>query len=575
MDNASTQSVPTLKAAWRLIEPFWIHGPKWKAYGLLALVIAGTVMGTMTNARMIQWAGKSMDALTHYEAASYWQLYVQWAWLLLALLVFHVVSTFANRALHIEWRTWLTDRFLQRWLARETFYRIEREQTVDNPDQRITEDIDQLITHSFNLSVGLFSTVLRLGTFASLLWVASGPLAFTLLGTRWTVPGYMVWIAVIYAAVMTGLTHLVGHRLMRVNFNKQRVEADFRFTMVGVREHAEQIALYHGAQTEIRRMQAGFMAVRRNFWQVLRVSLPYEAFQMGMGLILSLVPAVLVAPRYFSREITYGGMTQVTLAFVSVYSSLSWFVSYYETLQLFRVVVKRLYGLERACEVVTPVRDGVDYAATPQGNLIVTDLVLRTPHGAALNRPVDLVVAPGQRWLVKGESGVGKSTLMRGLAGIWPYGKGQIRMPAEAGILFLSQKNYLPPGTLKAALCYPAEESAYSDEACQHALVDACLPVYVARLHETDRWSQRMSPGEQQRLAIGRALLQRPDFLFLDESTSALDPATERVVYQTLLRVLPACAIVHVSHRPSLDEFHDRVLQVQPAESGERMQLVA
>ena len=372
-------------------------------------------------------------------------------------------------------------------------------------------------------------------------------------------------VAVVYSAFSTWVTHFVARALMPLHFRKQRAEAEFRFMMVGVREHAEQIALYRGATTEVRRMRMGFEAIRVNFWQLLRVNLRFTAIRTLWGLLSTVIPIICSAPRYFAHAITLGDVTQIARAFEMVGAALFWLVDNYETVQIFRVVVRRLHGLELASERSELTTEGVDYAAVPQEGLTATELVLRTPQGDLLNQKLALAVRPGERWLITGESGVGKSSLIRAVAGIWPYGSGVIRMPSGANTLFLSQKNYVPSGTFKAALCYPAEESDFSDEACRQTLRDARLPGYAERLHEVDRWAQRMSPGEQQRLAFGRALLLRPDFLFLDESTSALDPATERAVYSMLVRQLPHAAIVHISHRASLDDFHTNVLHVTPA----------
>jgi len=552
------------KAAWRLIAPFWFSEQKWQAFGLLACVAAAAIGSTYVSVGFNTWSGEQMDALVKYDESAYWMLLRHLVLILGAFMALAMIELLARSALQILWRTWLTNRFLGRWLTRDTLYRIEREQLVDNPDQRITEDIDQLITHAFTLTVDLLITVGRLSSFSVVLWSLSGPLAFVGAGRTWTIPGYMFWVAVVYSGLATGITHLLGRSLMPLNFNKQRAEAEFRFMMVGAREYAEQIALYHGSSTEARRMRAGFEKVRQNFWQLVHVRLRLTGAQAVWSVLGLVIPTICTAPRYFSRAISLGGVTQIGGAFTIVSAALSWFVHNYETVQLFRVVVRRLHGLELATESAGRISGGVDYATAPQPTLTVADLALCTPQGALLNKGLTLAVQPGERWLIKGESGVGKSTLVRALAGIWPYGSGVIRMPSTAKMLFLSQKNYVPPGTLKAAVCYPSEETAFDDEACRQALLDARLPAYTDQLDEIDRWGQRLSPGEQQRLAMARALLQRPTFLFLDESTSALDPATERAVYTLLVRQLPYTAIVHVSHRPSLDEFHGHVLQMTP-----------
>jgi putative ATP-binding cassette transporter len=560
------ERIRTLKAARQLILPFFYSEQRWKAGALVAVIVGAASLSPYIAVQFAKWTGRSMDALARYDAVTYWKLLPQFGLVVVALVGLALIQLLARSTLEILWRTWLTDRFLHRWLARETFYRIERGKLIDNPDQRITEDIDQLITHTFTLTVGLITTVGQLLNFSYMLWSLSGPLSVGIAGGALTIPGYLFWVALVYAALTTWITHLVSRAMMRLNFNRQRAEAEFRFMMVGVREYAEQIALYHGTATEIRRMRDGFEAVRRNFWQLVNVNMRFTAIHTLWAIIGGVIPLACSAQRYFAHAITLGDMTQLASAFSVVSGALSWFIQNYDTVQNFRVVVARLHGLELVSEPPAPEQDGVDYRSTSQPWVMVSNLALRVPQGTLLNRPVSLTVKSGERWLVKGESGVGKSTLMRALAGIWPYGSGQICMPAAARMLFLSQKNYVPPGTLKAALCYPLDESAYDDEACQHALIDVRLSPYVSLLHETDRWGQRLSPGEQQRVALGRAILQKPNFLFLDEATSALDGATEDAVYQALLLALPNSAIVHVSHHDSLDRYHHHVLRLQRAD---------
>jgi putative ATP-binding cassette transporter len=277
---------------------------------------------------------------------------------------------------------------------------------------------------------------------------------------------------------------------------------------------------------------------------------------------------VAALPRYFAHAVTMGGMNQLSGAFASVNSSLSWFVFNYTSLQGFRVVVARLSGLDRAADPPPRTEPSITRTTTKDRALTVTGLALRTPAGRRLAERLSFSVGPGERWLLRGESGVGKSTLMRALAGIWPYGAGSIAVPEGATLLFLAQKNYMPPGTLKAALCYPSEESAFDEATCRQALIDCRLGGYMERLSEVARWGQRLSPGEQQRLAFARAMLHRPDYLFLDESTSALDTATERHLYEMLVERLPDTAILSISHRNTLDAIHSHKMDIVAAEAG-------
>lgn len=559
----------TLRAAWRVIEPYWRSRSNWGGYLLLIGIIVGAIASTYLQVGLTKYTGATMDALGKHDASAFWGILPGYFAEIGGTVAIALLSLFAKSALQIIWRTWMTERYLSRWFGHDTLYRIEREALIDNPDQRIAEDIDQMITNAFTLAFGLIATLMQMGAFTEQLWTLGGALQFSAFGQEWIVPGYMVWVAIGYAILTTGLSHWVGHPLMRLTFQQQRYEAGFRFMMVGVREHAEQIALYGGAATEARRMRGAFEAVRVNFWQLLRVNIAFTGMSTFWTLLGALVPLTSAAQRYFGGEISLGEIMRIVAAFGYVTASLTWFVQNYTTIQLFRVVVGRLHGLELASEEREFVNSDIHRTEGSKCGLTVTDLALRNPQGVLLNESISWTVHPGERWLVRGESGVGKSTLMRAISGIWPYGQGHIDLPSGAQTLFLSQKNYLPSGTLKGALCYPSREEAFSDELCRQTLEDVHLNGYVGRLHEDDRWGQRLSPGEQQRVALGRVLLHRPDYLFLDESTSALDQGTERALLRLLAERLPETAIVFITHRPAPEEFHSRVLAVKATAARE------
>lgn len=539
----------TLRAAWRLIRPFCASEHKWSAAVLLVVALALTVVRTWTLLAFNSWNGSFGDALMHFDVPAALRLAVQFVLIIACFVVLDVGDMVAGSALQIQWRTWQTDRMVSRWLARDSFYRIEREASIDNPDQRITEDVNQLVTLTFQFTVELFGTLLQVVSFSVILWKLSGPLDFHALGYAWSIPGYMFWIAILYAAVTSGVVSLFGRSLGRLTFDQQRAEADFRFMSAAVREHAEQIALYHGSRTEIRRMMTSFAAIRQNFWQIVRFNIAFRPVTTTIQYVSVLFPMIAALPRYFAHAVSFGGMARLSSAFSTVNQSLSWFIQSYTRLQQYRVVVARLDALDRATDI--NVSDaGIDHALEPRREISIDRLILHTPSGRCLSGELSFRVLPGECWQISGESGTGKSTLIRALAGIWPHGSGSIRMPEAARVLMLSQKNYVPTGTLKAALCYPSDESVFSDVRCRQILNDCRLGLYVDRLHDYDRWGHRMSPGEQQRLAVARALLHEPDFLFMDETTSALDTATETHLYHALLRALGQTAFVTISHRP-------------------------
>ncbi|WP_109479219.1 ABC transporter ATP-binding protein/permease [Paraburkholderia sp. C35] len=562
----------TLRAAWRLVQPFWKSEQRWKAYGLLAFLLAEALASAGLQVWFNKWNGRFMDAIARYDEAVIWPLAGQFIGIVTAFVAMALAAMLASSTLTILWREWLTHRFIDRWLARDAFYRIEREQTVDNPDQRITVDIDALVTQTQTLFLGLIKTGASLVAFVAVLWTLSGPIDFSLLGTRWRVPGYLVWVALAYALVTSWIVHVAGRRLMPLTFQKERAEADFRFMMAGVREHAEQVALYHGSDTESTRMKSGFEAVRANFWQIVRFRLRFEPINVLITYI-SLVFAYFVAlPRYLRHAISFGDLTQLSGAFMAVNSALSWFIHSYAALQHYRVVVARLAGLQQEAERGEASSSGkkcgpenILRTSVQQSMLDVQALSLYTPEGRLLAQPLTFKVVPGDRWLIRGKSGAGKSTLMRTLAGIWPYGTGIVNLPQHASLLFLPQKTYVPPGTLQNALCYPASADTFDIARCKQALEDCRLGQYVASLNESDRWGQRLSPGEQQRLAFARVLLHRPDYVFMDEATSAVDEGTERHLYETLIRQLPASSLISVSHHAALEQWHTQTLEILPA----------
>ncbi|ABE36915.1 ABC transporter family protein [Paraburkholderia xenovorans LB400] len=559
----------SLRAAAQLARPFWMSERRYQAWALLAVLAGETVASAYMTVWLNAWNGRFMDALARYDAVALADIMGEFAILLATFVVLGVVAMLTGSMLQIVWRQWMTERFLDAWLGDSAFYRIERDQQVDNPDQRIVQDIDQFVTASCTLSVGLLSTLVRLVSFSLILWRLSGPLNMHVAHRVVSVPGYMLWAALIFASLTSCVTHWIGRPLMRLNFNKEGAEAHFRFMAASIREYAEQIALYRGASAEGRRMRASFDAIRGNFWQIVRFNLRFNPLTTAIIYISMIVPTFVVLPRYMAHAVTLGGMMRLSGSFAAVNGALSWFVQNYQALQGYRAIVARLDGLERA--IASRQSQGAEDAGSivcsvdTQRCLCAKQLTLRTPDGRVLTRDVNLAVHPAERWLIRGPSGVGKSTLIRALAGIWPYGSGQVTVPAGGGVLFLSQKNYVPAGTLKAALCYPGTDDAFDDDVCSNALTACRLERYAGSLYEVSRWGHRLSPGEQQRLAFARVLLQRPDFLLLDESTSALDPEMESGLYQTVIDRLPDMAMVSIAHHRGLDALHTHSLWIEQA----------
>jgi putative ATP-binding cassette transporter len=445
---------------------------------------------------------------------------------------------------------------MDEWLSNQAYYRIEQQQTADNPDQRIAEDLRLLTNGSLSLSLGLLSSVVTLVSFIGILWSVSGPLSFMLGSQQWTISGYMVWFAIAYAGIGSVLVAWVGKPLVQQNFDQQRYEADFRFGLIRIRENAEAVALYRGELEEHAQLDARFKRIRENWWAIMRTTKRLNVVSTFYTQFALIFPFLVGAPRYFAGTLKLGGLMQISSAFGQVQEALSWFISAFSSLAEWKASVNRLAGFHAAVEAARAQESGITVVRNNVGAILLDRVRLQLPAGLPLTYPVSADIRPGQRILVAGPSGCGKSTLFRAIAGIWPYGSGAIEIPKSAKLLFLPQKSYLPIGSLRAAVAYPAAENAYPDLAIHHYF-DLCqLPYLVDKLDESDNWSQRLSPGEQQRLAFVRVLLMRPDILFLDEASSALDADTEEVLYKLILREIPNATVVSIAHREAVAKYH-------------------
>jgi len=428
---------------------------------------------------------------------------------------------------------------------------------VDNPDQRIADDLRIFVEYTLSLSLGLLSAVVTLISFITILWVLSG--ALELFGVN--IPGYMVWAALIYAVVGSVLTHFIGRALIGLDFNQQRFEADFRFSLVRLRENSEGVALYRGEREELAGFRQRFEAVIGNWWKVMLKTKQLTWFTSFYGQLAIIFPLVVVSPRFFSGQMQLGGIFQTSSAFGQVQGALSWFISAYRDFAIWKATVNRLIGFEAALSEVH------EEAGKPAGErvaegdtLSLERLALQLPQGGALLADASLEIKPHESVLVTGPSGSGKSTLFRALAGIWPYWRGRIRLPKGAKLLFLPQKPYLPIGSLKRVVAYPDDPANFSDEQVLDALDAVGLPQLKGNLDRSQHWGQVLSGGEQQRLAFARALLTRPDWLFLDEATASLPEGDQDRLYRLLKEKLPATTLVSIGHRDSLARYHRKGL---------------
>ena len=544
------------RRTWAMITPYWRSEEKGRAWLLLAAVIGLSLFSVAISVWINHWYKDFYNALEKKDTAAFWQLIGYFGGIAAVAILGAVYRLYLTQMLTIRWRAWLTEKHFSRWLAHKNYYQLEQGGYTDNPDQRISEDLNNFTSGTLSLGLGLLRNVVSLVSFSIILWGVSG--SIEVFGV--TIPGYMFWCALLYAAVGSWLTHLIGRRLIGLSNQQQRFEADLRFSMVRVRENAESIALYNGEPNERQRLSTRFGKVWQNFWDIMKVSKRLTFFTAGYSQIAIIFPFIVAAPRYFTGKIELGELMQINSAFGNVQENFSWFINAYSELATWRATSDRLLSFQQAMSDNEQRAPAID--VRPEGErLVIKDLGMDLADGRHLLTDADMTVEPGQRVMLSGRSGSGKSTLLRAMGHLWPAGHGSIRLPATR-YLFLPQKPYLPIGTLKAVLSYPQNDSVYAPERYAQVLETCRLPHLVNRLDEANHWQRMLSPGEQQRLAFARALLFAPQWLYMDEATSAMDEEDEATLYQALIDELPGLSIVSVGHRSSLKRFHGRHVRI-------------
>jgi putative ATP-binding cassette transporter len=566
----------TLAAIWRLSAPYFRSEDRKAGLVLLFAVIAIELSLVGINVLLNQWNNRFYNALQERNWDSFVSELMFFCGLAVAYILLAVYQIYLNQWLQIRWRQWMTKEYLGNWLGSANHYRMQLlGDSADNPDQRIAEDIQLFVERTLAIGVGLLGAVVTLGSFVIILWALSAAAPLHIFGSVWSIPGYLVWAALVYALAGTVFTHWIGRPLIDLNFRQQRLEADFRFNLVRVRENAEQIALMRGESTETERLVERFARIAENWMRIMIRTKKLTFFTAGYSQVSTVFPYVVVSPAYFAGAMQLGGLMQTASAFGSVQNALSFFINVYRTLAEWRSVVQRLDGFELSAAAAraaahTPPRVEVR-AVTDQHNVRLEDMTVNLPTGTPLVAADGITVSRGERVLFTGPSGSGKSTLFRAIAGIWPFGEGEVLLPKDARPMTLPQRPYFPVGTLAAAVTYPAEPGAYSRERLTETLTAVGLPALASRLDDEAHWNRMLSLGEQQRLGIARALLQAPDFLFLDEATASLDEPAEEQLYRLLRQRLPSATIVSIGHRSTLTAFHDRRLTLQ--RDGDRYRL--
>lgn len=552
----------TLATVWRIAIPYFRSEDKWAGRGLLAIIVVIELAMVGGSVLLNQWRARFYNALQDRDWNGFSRELVVFCAIAAGLVLLQIYRLYLNQWLQIRWRRWLTTRYLGGWLQGANHYRMQlRGDAADNPDQRVSDDVKMFVEQTLSIGTGLLNSLVTIFSFLFILWNLSEAAPLHAFGHDLTIPGYLLWAALIYAIFGTALTHWIGKPLVNLNFEQQRLEADFRFNLVRVRENGEQIALLKGEASEGERLLVRFGRVMGNWYELMTRTKRLTAFTGSYGQASVVIPVILCAPAYFAGKIQLGAVTQTLEAFGNVQDSLSFFVSTYRSLAEWRSIVARLDGFESSIASAKTLADdpaSIQVEPAASGEIALPHLLVKLPNGVPLVAVEHFSFRSGEPTLVTGPSGSGKSTFFRAVAGIWPFGSGAVEVPANAKLMMLPQRPYLPIGSLHDAVVYPGEAAQFDAGRVCDVLAAVGLPQLAARLNEDGHWNRMLSLGEQQRLGLARALLHRPDYLFLDEATASLDEPSEARLYRLLEEKLPQATIVSIGHRSTLGAFHTR-----------------
>lgn len=558
-----------IKDVWLLTKSYWQSEERNKAFLLLIAIVALTLGIVYMLVLLNQWNNSFYSALQNYETDKLFDELIHFSWLAAIYIILSVYSYVLQQTLILNWRRWMTNRFIDIWLKNRTYYHLQMfGKDTDNPDQRISEDVRLFVEMTLSFAIGILKAFCTFASFAFVLYKLSGSLEFTFMGREWSIDGYMFWAALVYSVIGTWVTHLVGKKLVQLNFVQQRYEADFRFSMIRLRENAENIAFYRGEQQESGVFKERFTLLLDNFWRLVTKHKQLIWLNSGYSQIAIIFPFVVAMNRYLSKEITLGGLMQVANAFGSVQTSLSYFIDVYASLAQWKAVVLRLTYFGRHMHEVSSEADKFHVDRFVTAEVVSADgLQVNLPDGTPLLKKISFTLEPGQNVLIRGVSGSGKSTLLRAISGIWPFVEGRISLPDTKDLMFIPQRPYLPLGTLRNALLYPGTKMISDEHLLK--LMEQCEIGYLSdKLGVVGDWSHVLSIGEQQRLAFVRAHVQQPLWLFLDEATSALDETTEAKMYMQLGSSLPNTTVVSIGHRSTLNKYHQKALNINRDEKS-------
>ncbi len=567
--------VPTIATIWRLSVPYFRSDDRWPGRLLLAAVVVIELSLVALQVILNLWYNRFYNTLQDRDWNGFVSAVLFFCGLAAIYTVLAVYQTYLNQWLQIRWRRWMTQTYLRQWLNAANHYRMQLlGDAADNPDQRIADDLRMFVEYTLTLGTGLLNAIVSFCSFVVILWALSAQAPLHLFGERFEIPGYLVWAALIYAILGTAVTHLIGWRLIPLNFQQQRFEANFRFNLVRTRENAEEIAALRGEAAETESHLGRFRPVIANWLAIMQRTKLLTFFTASYGQASIIFPYIVVSPAYFAGAMQLGGLMQTGSAFDSVQKALSYFITSYRSIAEWRAIVDRLGGFEaaiaagEAAAVTPPVIETMPRA---DAAFAVEQLDVRLPDGEPVVTTEQIAFRVGERVLVIGPSGSGKSTLFRAITGIWPFGSGRVTVPRDAKVMLLPQRPYFPVAPLAAAVAYPAEAGTFDDARVAEALVAVGLSELVGRLGEEAHWNRMLSLGEQQRLAMARVLLHAPDYLFLDEATASLDEAAEAALYRLLQERLKGTTIISIGHRSTLGAFHSRRIELVPDAASYRV----